>query len=75
MTFADSELSRHTAQLVDLVAAVVQPTGFDAAQWVADPPWPCRVARLVDVLRADLMDTTDGRAMVLRLVRLMQSGA
>ena len=77
MTFADSEFSKHTAQLVDVVDQIVRqsgyPTGFDA-WWVTqllDAPSPALDGRSP----RELMHTSEGRATVCQLVRQMQTGA
>ena len=74
----DSERALGIARLVGLVEGMVKesgdPTGFDAAQWVAqwlEEP----MAALGGKRPADLMDTAEGQAIVSNLISRMQSGA
>jgi putative toxin-antitoxin system antitoxin component (TIGR02293 family) len=74
----DSERALGMARLIGQVEAMVQqsgdPTGFDAAKWLAgwlDEPAPALGGRAP----SSLMDTAEGQAMVSGLLARMQSGA
>jgi uncharacterized protein (DUF2384 family) len=74
----DSECALGLARLVAQVESMVQesgdPTGFDAAQWIAQ--WLNEpMAALGGKQPAHLMDTAEGQAIVSNLVARMQSGA
>ena len=78
MSLDDSDTSDFTARLTDLVETIVResgdPTGFDAAQWVAaflDASSPALGGRAP----RELLSTADGRDVVFRLIGQMQSGA
>ena len=77
MTLDDSDVSTFTARLTRLVETVVResgdPTGFDAERWVAaflDASSPALGGRPP----REFLDTSDGRAIVFRLVMQMQTG-
>jgi putative toxin-antitoxin system antitoxin component (TIGR02293 family) len=74
----ESERALGIARLIGQVSTIVQesgtPEGFDAAQWVAEwlnQPHPVLAGRRP----AELMDTADGRSIVVDLISRMQSGA
>lgn len=74
----DSERALGMARLIGQVEAMVQqsgdPTGFDAAKWLArwlEEPLPALGGRPP----SSLMDTAEGQAMVSNLLARMQSGA
>ncbi|HSV80735.1 MAG TPA: antitoxin Xre-like helix-turn-helix domain-containing protein [Ramlibacter sp.] len=74
----DSERALGMARLIGQVEAMVQesgdPTGFDAAKWLArwlDEP----LAALNGRPPSSLMDTAEGQTMVSNLLARMQSGA
>ena len=74
----DGERALGMAKLIGQVEAMVQqsgdPTGFDAAKWLAgwlDEPVPALGGRTP----SSLMDTAEGQAMVSGLLARMQSGA
>lgn len=74
----DSERTRRLAQLVGLVETMAAesgaPDGFDAAAWVGE--WLARPhSALGGQMPADLLDTTDGLQMLLRLLKQSQTGA
>lgn len=74
----DSERALGMARLVGQVEAMVQesgdPTGFNAAEWVAQ--WLEQpLAALGGKRPADFMDTAEGQSIVSNLVARMQSGA
>lgn len=67
-------MARLLGQVESMVAESGDPAGFDAAQWVArwlDRPLPA----LGNRRPGDLMDTTDGQAIVSNLLARAQSGA
>lgn len=75
---ADARATADLKELVDLVTRMVTESGaparFDAAGWTArwaDSPVPA----LGGQRPRDVMTTPEGRALVLRLLRSMQSGA
>ncbi|KQP35911.1 hypothetical protein ASF44_19590 [Pseudorhodoferax sp. Leaf274] len=74
----DSERALGMARLVGQVQAMVEesgdPEGFDAAQWLAqwmEEPLPS----LGGARPSELMDTSEGQAMVSNALARMQSGA
>jgi len=75
---ADSEHAMGLARLVGQVEQIVQesgdPEGFDAGKWVAEF-LGSEQASLGGRRPAELMRTSDGRAVVATLVNQMQSGA
>lgn len=75
---ADARATADLTELVELLTRMVaesgDPAGFDAAAWTArwvDSPVPA----LGGQRPRDVMATPEGRALVLRLLHSMQSGA
>ncbi|SOE63487.1 Protein of unknown function [Burkholderia sp. D7] len=61
-------------QVEKMVAESGNPEGFDAAQWLA--AWMERSVPALGGRRpAEYMDTVEGRALISRLLAMMQSGA